>query len=228
MDAFRSFITNPTVLTVWLVVDAVSVALLIRDLATRNREIMPVMRLVWALTVLYSGVFGLLIYFYSGRKQISTDNLWRRSFRSVAHCYSGCGAGEITGVVLAVSLFAWGNWGIALLTFSLAYVAGFVLTIVPLVMDGEKVSTAFKDAVVAETASITVMELVAIGVDLWLSGTAGVSHPLFWSSLIISLTLGLLAAYPVNALLIHWGIKEGMGDPRKMAEQMHEHAHGSA
>lgn len=26
---------------------------------------------------------------------LSHDSLWRRSFRSVAHCYSGCGAGEV-------------------------------------------------------------------------------------------------------------------------------------
>lgn len=36
----------------------------------------------------------------------------------------------------------------------------------------------------------------------------------FWSSLLISLTCGLVAAYPVNVLLIHYGVKEGMMDPR--------------
>ncbi len=36
----------------------------------------------------------------------------------------------------------------------------------------------------------------------------------FWSSLTVSLTLGLLAAYPVNALLIGFGVKEGMGSPK--------------
>ena len=33
--------------------------------------------------------------------------------------------------------------------------------------------------------------------------------------------MGLLAAYPVNLLLIHFGIKEGMHSPKEMA---HAHA----
>ena len=38
---------------------------------------------------------------------------------------------------------------------------------------------------------------------------------IFWSSLIVSLTAGLVAAYPVNVLLIRFGVKEGMMDPRE-------------
>jgi hypothetical protein len=80
---------------------------------------------------------------------------------------------------------------------------------------------AIRDAVISETPSIFVMEVVAIGVDLWLAGEAGPAQALFWSSLVVSLTCGLIAAYPVNVLLIHYGIKEGMMDPRNT-----EHAHG--
>lgn len=70
------------------------------------------------------------------------------------------------------------------------------------------------DALYSETASITVMEIVAIGVDLWLAGPATVGDVRFWSSL-VSLTTGLVAAYPVNVLLVRWGVKEGMMDPRE-------------
>jgi hypothetical protein len=58
------------------------------------------------------------------------------------------------------------------------------------------------------------MEVVAIGADLWLAGDAGWDDPLFWGTLIFSLSLGLLAAYPVNAVLIHFGVKEGMMNPQ--------------
>ena len=36
--------------------------------------------------------------------------------------------------------------------------------------------------------------------------------------MVVSLSLGLLAAWPVNVLLIRFGVKEGMHDPREMAE----------
>ena len=39
---------------------------------------------------------------------------------------------------------------------------------------------------------------------------------LFRSSL-VSLTAGLIAAYPVEVLLVRFGVKEGMHDPREMA-----------
>lgn len=59
------------------------------------------------------------------------------------------------------------------------------------------------------------MEVTAIGVSLLLGRTAGIGDPLFWSSLVVSLSCGLIAAYPVNVALIRYGVKEGMMDPRK-------------
>lgn len=67
------------------------------------------------------------------------------------------------------------------------------------------------------------MELVAISVDLVLGGRATIGEPLFWSSMVVSLTLGLLAAYPVNVALVHYGVKEGMMDPRQTGGH---HGHG--
>jgi hypothetical protein len=99
---------------------------------------------------------------------------------------------------------------------------GYALTVGPLMQEGVAFPAAMRDAFLAETPSITVMELVAIGVDLVLAGRASIGEPVFWSSLIISLSLGLFAAYPVNVLLIRFGVKEGMMDPRESGG----HAHG--
>jgi len=87
-------LTDPTYLGAWVSIVAVSLAVLAWDVRERNSEIAPLMELVWGLTVLYSGPLGLAVYAYAGRTQISHDSLWRKGFRSVAHCYSGCGAGE--------------------------------------------------------------------------------------------------------------------------------------
>jgi hypothetical protein len=191
--------------------------LLVRDLRRRNPEIAGLMRLVWLLTVAYSGPIGLVVYWFSGRKQIARDTLWRRGWRSVSHCYSGCGAGEILGVVITVGILAAATWTVAITTFVLAYVFGYALTVGPLVQEGVGLRRALWDAFTSETASITVMEVVAIGVDLWLAPGATMGEPLFWGSLVFSLSCGLLAAWPVNVLLIRWGVKEGMHDPRDMA-----------
>lgn len=175
------------------------------------------MKFVWIFTTAYSGPLGLWVYWKSGRKQIPQDNIFTRGARSVAHCYSGCGMGEITGVFVTAGLLSLNNWWVAGVTFALAYIAGFALTVGPLMQEGIGFRRAIFDAFYSETASITVMEVVAISTDLILAGSATMSEPLFWSSLIVSLTAGLAAAYPVNVLLIWLGVKEGMHDPREMA-----------
>ncbi len=227
METLRAAITNLWVMGVWVTVMLICLAVVIYDLRSRNPELMSLMKVVWILTVLYSGPVGLAIYYGSGRKQITRDSLWRKGFRSVAHCYSGCGAGEVIGVMIAAGLLSLSNWWISGITFVLAYAMGFALTMGPLLQEGESWSQALRDAAYSESASIAVMEIVAVGVDLWLGGKAGWNDPLFWSSLIISLSMGLLAAYPVNVLLIHWGIKEGMHNPKEMAKHAHhaQHAH---
>ncbi|MBD3411389.1 MAG: DUF4396 domain-containing protein [Ignavibacteriales bacterium] len=201
-------------LVVWGASAVLSVAVLLYDLRRNNAHLGGLMKLVWALTVLYSGPLGLLGYYYSGRKEIARDTLWRKGFRSVAHCYSGCGAGEIAGLFIAVGLLSWDTLPVAILTFLLAYAAGYTLTALPLIQDGVPAATAYKDAFYSETISIFVMEVVAIGVDIYLAGDATIGEPRFWSSLVVSLSMGLLAAYPVNVLLIRFGVKEGMHNPK--------------
>jgi len=119
LDQIQSILNNWTGLSIWLVIVAACVIWVIYDLRTENSHIASIMKLVWVLTVLYSGPLGVLIYRYSGRRQIATDNLSRKGFRSVAHCYSGCGIGEILGVIISVGLFALGNFWATIITFSL-------------------------------------------------------------------------------------------------------------
>lgn len=221
MEVIQESFNQWWIVGLWVCVSATSVGVLLYDLGIQNPEIKSLMKFVWIFTTLYSGPLGVWIYWTCGRKQISTDSIWRRGARSVAHCYSGCGLGEVTGVIITVGLFSLGNWWVAGVTFVLAYVTGFGLTVGPLMQEGTDFRQAMRDAFYSETASITVMEIVAITTDLLLAGSAGMGQPIFWVSLIVSLTLGLVAAYPVNVLLVHWGVKEGMHDPREMAEDVH-------
>ncbi|PSO90440.1 MAG: copper oxidase [Cyanobacteria bacterium QS_6_48_18] len=214
IETLRAIISNPVLLSIWAALVVLSLWYVTRDLTRKNTGLMPLMKVVWFLIVLYSGPIGLAVYRYSGRKQIPQDSLWRRTFRSDAHCYSGCGLGEIIGVTLTVGLLGLSNLWVALITFACAYIIGFSLTIGPLLQGGESLTSAISDSFWGETASITGMEVAAIGVDLWLAGDARMGDLLFWGSLIVSLIVGFFIAYPINALLIRFGVKEGMMNPR--------------
>jgi hypothetical protein len=215
MQTVTAILSSPWFLIVWAATMLPCLIWTIRDLRGPNAHLMPLMKVVWALTVVYSSVVGLMIYRWSGRKQITGDGIWRRGARSVAHCYSGCGMGEITGLIIAVGLLSLSTLWVALVTFAFAYAAGFALTMGPLMQDGVPFGEALKDTALSETPSIFVMEVVAIGVDIWLSGDATLGDIRFWSSLVVSLTCGLIAAYPLNVALVRFGVKEGMMDPRK-------------
>lgn len=205
------------ILFLWGAIVAVSLSIAYKDMRD-NQPDLKLMKYVWLLTVVYSGPLGLAVYWYTGRTQIKTDSIWRRGWRSVAHCYSGCGAGEILGITLFVGVFAATQSVVVAASFTLAYTFGIALTVGPLIQDGVGTLTAFKDAISSETASIVVMEAVAIGVDLYIAGGIALTAPLFWIGLAISLSCGLIAAYPVNVLLIRFGVKEGMMDPRMLNE----------
>ncbi|ODR81086.1 copper oxidase [Haladaptatus sp. W1] len=218
-ELLKPILSNPTLLGAWALLVLVCVGVLWWDIRERNGALPSLMKFVWTLVVLYSGPFGLAIYWYSGRTQISHDSLWRRGFRSTAHCYSGCGAGEVVGMVTIAGMLAVGSTLVqAAGTFALAYVFGYALTVGPLMQEGEGFRTAFADAFYSETPSITIMEITAIGTDLLLAGGAKFGSPLFWGSLAFSLSVGFLFAYPVNAALVRFGIKEGMMNPKKMGE----------
>lgn len=210
-------LSDPTVLTVWAAVVAVTLGVLWWDLRTRNRAIPSLMQFVWTLVVLYSGPFGLAVYWYSGRTQIAHDSLWRRGLRSTAHCYSGCGAGEVVGFVLLAGVLALDSSLVVTAgTFAFAYLFGYALTVGPLMQEGVAFGDAMLDALYSETPSITVMEITAIGTDVLLAGEATITEPLFWGALVVSLSVGFLAAFPVNTLLVEVGVKEGMKNPTEL------------
>jgi hypothetical protein len=215
--ALRALLTNTTALYAWALLVVASVGVLWVDLRAYNPDVPSLMQFVWTLTVLYSGPIGLAVYAWAGRKQIEQDSLWRRGARSVAHCYAGCGAGEVLGVTVAAGILALHQLGVVATTFTAAFTFGVALTVGPLLQDGVPFGDALTDALVTETPSITVMEVAAIGTDVYLAGEAAITEPLFWSALAFSLSVGLVVAYPVNVALVHNGVKDGMANPRDRA-----------
>jgi hypothetical protein len=215
----KPILSDSVVMGVWALLVAASVGVLWWDVSERNQALPSMMKGVWTLVVLYSGPFGLAVYWYSGRTQISTDSLWRRGFRSTAHCYSGCGAGEVLGFVLLAGLLALQSTLLVTTgTFALAYTFGYALTVGPLMQEGVGFNEAMLDALYSETPSITVMEVTAIGTDLLVASQAHIGDLLFWGALVFSLSVGFVFAFPVNAALVRFGVKEGMKNPAEIGQ----------
>ena len=83
MQGIQDIVSSPYFIITWAILMIPSLIIVIRALRVNNAHLMPLMKVVWGFTVAYSGPLGLLIYWLTGRKEISDDNDWRRAFRSV-------------------------------------------------------------------------------------------------------------------------------------------------
>lgn len=133
-------------------------------------------------------------------------SLNRTAFSATAHCLTGCAVGEVLGLVLATA-WGWGGASSIMLAIVLAFGFGYGLTMFPLLRNGLAFGTAVGIALAADTASITVMEIVDNAFILAVPGalTAGLTDPLFWGSLAAALALAFAAAFPLNRYLIARG-----------------------
>ena len=135
----------------------------------------------------------------------AAPSLNRTAWSATLHCLTGCAIGEVLGMVIGTAL-GWGNGATIALAVVLAFLFGYALTLRPL-LAGMSFASAAKLALAADTASITVMEIVDNAIMLVVPGAmdAGLDSVLFWASLGFSLALAALAAFPVNRWLIARG-----------------------
>jgi len=133
-------------------------------------------------------------------------SLNRLAWSATLHCLTGCAIGEILGMVIGTAL-GWGNVETIALAVVLAFVFGYALTIRPLLANGMGLGRAAKLALAADTASITVMEIVDNAIMLVIPGAmnAPLDSLLFWGSLTVALAVAAVAAFPVNRWLIARG-----------------------
>ncbi len=116
-----------------------------------------------------------------------------------------------------------GNGSTIALAVVLAFIFGFLLTMMPLLRAGIGFRSALKLAFAADTASITIMEIVNNTVMLAIPGAmdAGLTDFRFWGSLALSLVIAGVAAYPV----VRWLIARGRG--HAVVQKYHDHDSGS-
>ncbi|MBL0011284.1 MAG: DUF4396 domain-containing protein [Nitrosomonas sp.] len=139
------------------------------------------------------------------------ESLKEQSLNSVAliatvHCLSGCAIGEVAGIVIGTAL-GWNNVETIALAIVLALLSGYLLTMLPILRSGYGFEAAARIAVISDTASITIMEIIDNLMMLMIPGAmnAPLDSLLFWSSLAIALVIAGAAAFPVNRWLIARG-----------------------
>jgi hypothetical protein len=135
-------------------------------------------------------------------------SLNRLALSATLHCLTGCSIGEVIGLVIGTAL-GWGTVATIALAVALAFLFGYLFTMVPLLRAGLPVKRALGLALAADTASITVMEIVDNAIMLVIPGAmdAPLDSTLFWGSLALALAIAGVAAYPVN----RWLLARGQG-----------------
>jgi hypothetical protein len=136
----------------------------------------------------------------------ASPSLNRVALSATLHCLTGCAIGEVLGMVIGTAL-GWGNAATIALAVVLAFFFGYALTVVPLFRARLGWRTVLATALAADTASITVMEIVDNAILLIIPGAmdAGLDTALFWGSLAAALAIAAVAAFPVNRYLIQRG-----------------------
>jgi hypothetical protein len=132
----------------------------------------------------------------------------RMVLSATLHCLTGCGIGEVLGMVISTWL-GWGNAASIVLSIVLAFFFGYALAVRPLLAGGLAVGAALRLALASDTLSIVVMEIIDNALMLVIPGAmeAHVTDTLFWGSLVVSLALAFLATFPIN----RWLISRGQG-----------------
>lgn len=154
------------------------------------------------------------------RRAADGASLNRTAWSATLHCLTGCAIGEVLGMVLGTAL-GWSTAATIAAAVVLAFAFGYALTMLPLMRAGLPMRRVAKLALAADTASITVMEIVDNAIMLVIPGAmdAGLDSALFWGSLAVALALAAIAAFPLN----RWLIARGRGHAVVHAHHMHGH-----
>jgi len=132
----------------------------------------------------------------------------RLALSATLHCLIGCGIGEVIGVIIGTAL-GMSNINSMVLGLSLGAVLGLALGVVPLLRAKYSFVPALKQVIIAEGLSIVVMETAEAIAELNIPGLmdARLSDTLFWFGMLGALTVGFIAALPVNYVLVRRGVR---------------------
>lgn len=138
--------------------------------------------------------------------QFKNQSLSKTALMATLHCLSGCAIGEVGGMVIGTAL-GWSNAETILLAITLAFLSGYLFTMIPILSAGYNFKAAMYIALVSDTASITIMETVDNLLMLMIPGAmdSPLNSLMFWGSLGSAMLIAGIVTFPVNLWLIARG-----------------------
>ncbi len=220
--------TTDIFLWIWFALTAVSVAYVAYDLFTSTPE-MKVMKWGWILVTLYTGIFGLVIYWFSCREPAPFTHekfiapLWKQSVGSTIHCM----AGDATGIIVAAAITS--ILGLPMgIDAVIEYFAGFAFGLFifqALFMKdilGGSYWQAVKSSFLPEWLSMNaVMAGMIPTMIILMTRDMRAMEPTslrFWGIMSLASLVGAVLAYPVNYWLVGKKLKHGMGTERALGK----------
>lgn len=220
-----------------LVLAGLCALIIVIDIFRGHRQHMWIMNIVWPVTALYSGPFGLWAYFAIGR--LSTQRkmqeaqkhdaqppalskpFWQSVGLAATHCGSGCTLGDLLseGVILSFfpfTLFGHRIFAAWIVDYVLAFLIGIAFqyfTITPMkhLSPGKGLLAALKaDSLSLSAWQIGMYGWMAIATFVIFGHELNKSDPVFWFIMQIAMLAGFATSYPVNWWLVKTGIKEKM------------------
>lgn len=216
------------ILIAWFLLTALSVAYVAWDLITRTPE-MKVMKWGWILVTLYTGIIGLIVYWFSCREPAPGAHekfiapLWKQSVGSTIHCM----AGDATGIIVAAAVTS--LLGLPMgVDAVVEYVAGFAFGLFIFQalfmkdMLGGSYWQAVKSTILPEWLSMNAVMAGMIPIMIILmSRDMRAMEPIsirFWGIMSLASLAGAVLAYPVNLWLVAKKLKHGMGTERALGK----------
>jgi len=122
------------------------------------------------------------------------------------HCLIGCVTGELIGVTIGTHIDA-GVSNTVLLASVLSFISGYIFSTIPVVRSGITLWPAFRLVFLADTVSILTMTAADNICMMVIPGAfdKDLTHPVYWLSRVIAVTVAFLAAWPVNYYLLSKG-----------------------
>lgn len=217
---------------------AVTCAVVIALDEARRPQKMWIMNIVWPLTALFGSIVWLVGYYAWGRApEIRSGDGPESPFsimvaKGASHCGAGCALGDLVAEWLAYAvpgIAVWFGWNrlfsekmfaVWIPDFLLAFGIGIgfqYFTIKP--MRDLSAREGIVQALKADIASISAWQIGMYGLMAviqlgWFRPSFGriapVDSPEFWFAMQLAMLAGFCTSYPVNWMLLRWGIKESM------------------
>lgn len=204
----------------------------------KYKQSMPIMGIVWTLTMLWASWIGLVAYFAFGRQkgnmtpmvmdknmpmghgdmimgQTKSKKKWQSVALSTLHCGAGCVLADIIGETLA---------GILGLTLVVGWTLDYILALIFGVyfqymaikeMENVTLKMAINKSIKSDFLSLTAWQIgmygfMGIYIIYFSHGSISKASFEFWFIMQLAMIVGFIFSYPMNILLIKKGLKHAM------------------